>query len=127
MALNYLYDEKYEVLHVKVTDYFKTCDHHKAIREIAKFGMLLGRVKIIWDITQMEFDNIDLAFLQTIVRWHKRRSFLGGNTQVAIVSNYPLGQPIVQLFLILAKELNYKFRIFISVESALGWLNPDRE
>jgi hypothetical protein len=127
MTIDYLYDEQYGVLHVKVTGYLKICDHHMAIREIVKLGMYTDHVKIIWNINRMKFDNIDLKFLQTIVQWHQRRYFIGQNTQVAIVSNYPLGQPIVRLFLILAKELKQTFRTFISVESALDWLNSDRE
>ena len=122
MPIKISFDKPLNILIVKISGYLNLEDYESAMTEIVSCQDYPIDVDAMWDLTEMKFDNIDLAFQKEVIAWHRTRNNPRGEANIALVSDYSLAEPLVKLFTILSQELNMVMKSFKTIESAQSWL-----
>ena len=78
------------------------------------------------DLTEMNFDTVDLELQQKIVKMRTKFDLQRGDAKIAIVSNYPLGDVLVKLFLILMEEISQEVSSFKTKDDAMEWFQSSQ-
>jgi len=79
-------------------------------------------VNVLWDLTEMEFDNIDINFQKKLIALRQKRDKQRGTAKLAIVSDYILADPLIKLYTILSADLSQIVKTFRTIEDAQLWL-----
>jgi hypothetical protein len=123
MSIEFTYNKQLQTLIAQVHGYLKFEDIEHFMNEVLTSEEIPSDVNTLWDITKMEFDNIDMELQQKIVEMRKKFNLQRGKAKIAIVSNYPLGDIIVKLFLVLMEEISQDVSSFKTREEAMLWFN----
>ena len=121
MAIEITYDKQLQILIAKVHDYLSFEDIQNFMSEVLSSEDIPSDANTIWDITEMEFDNIDIELQTKIVEMRKKFDIQRGKAKIAIISDYRLGETLVKLFLILMKEISQDVNAFKTREEAMLW------
>ena len=125
MAMNLDFNQRQGVLSVTVRGYLTIEDIELNMLKLFSSDEYPRDVNTLWDIRDMSFDNIDIAFIKRMVSLRKKYNRVRGNARIAILSNYALAAPIVKLYVILSKGLSQQTMVFVSAEEAKLWLCSD--
>ena len=123
MAISFSYSPETNILNIKVTGYLTLDDYFSALTRLLESSEIPANVNAIWDIQEMEFDNIDIKFQQAIVDWHKQHNNPRSKARIAMVSDYSLGDPILKLFKQIGKEQYQEMEVFRTIDEAKLWLS----
>jgi len=121
MAIELTYDETLQILMARVHGYLSFEDIQAFMSKVLSSEQIPSDANTIWDITEMEFDNIDIDLQTKIVEMRKKFNIQRGNAKIAIVSDYQLGDILVKLFLVLMKDISQEVKAFKTREEAMGW------
>lgn len=121
MAIELTYDKQHQYITARVHGYLSIEDIQNFMNEVLSSEEMPSDANTLWDITQMEFDNIDLDLQTKIVELRKKFNIERGNAKIAIVSNYQLGDILVKLFLVLMEEVSQEVKAFRNSEQAISW------
>lgn len=122
MSYRLTYDKSLNILTAKIVGYPSFEDFQQVMYEITQSSEIPSDVNTLWDISDMEFDSIDLEFGQSLVEMRKKFNTQRGAAKIAIFSNYKLGEPLVKLFLIISKDISQSIRAFTTLEETQSWL-----
>ena len=122
MTIKILYDNKHKILTGKVTGYLVAEDYEKIIVKIIASKEYPSDVNILWDLNEMEFDNIDINFQKKLLAARQLINKKRGTAKVALVSVNNLADPIIKLYTIFSEELNQVVKIFRTIDEAQLWL-----
>ena len=123
MAIEIAYDKQFEFLLARVHGYLSFEDIQDFMTQVLSSEDIPSDANTLWDITEMEFDNIDLDLQTKIVGMRKKFNIQRGNAKIAIVSDYQLGEVLVKLFLILMEEISQDVSSFKTRDEAMLWFN----
>ena len=115
------YDKQLVFLLAQVRGYLSFEDIQGFMKEVLSSDDIPSEVNTLWDITEMEFDNIDYDLQTKIVEMRKKFNLQRGNAKIAIVSDYQLAEVMLKLFLILMEEISQEVKSFKTREEALLW------
>ena len=121
MTIELSYDKQHQILNADVHGHLKFEDLEHIMSKILTSAEIPSDANTLWDITDMQFDNIDIEFQEKIVEMRSRFDSQRGKAKIAIVSTYPLGEILVKLFLVLMKDISQDVSSFKSREDALLW------
>ena len=121
MAIEFTYDQQLKIIMTRVHGYLCIEDLNNFMSEVLSSEDIPSDANTLWDITEMEFDNIDIQLQEKIIAMRKKYDTQRGNAKIAIVSNYALGDIIVKLFLELAKDISLNVNAFKTREQAMLW------
>ncbi len=90
--------------------------------EIIESSEIPSDTNALWDVSDMEFNNITLEFQQQLIEMRKQIDEQRGTAKIAILSNYTLAEPLVKMYTILSKDLSQTTRVFMLEDEAKAWL-----
>lgn len=122
MALKISYDNQFHLLTCKVNGYLSIEDYENALQEIMSSTDYPCDVSTLWDLRDMEFDNIDIRFQEKLVEIRQKHVSKRAAAKIAIVYENRLAEPLVKMYAILSKELSQSTRNFTSIGEAMYWL-----
>jgi len=122
MALKISYDKQLHLLTCKVSAYLSIDDYENALQEILTSKEYPCDVSTLWDLRDMEFDNIDLRFQEKLVEIRQKYISKRAAAKIAIVYENRLAEPLVKMYAILSKDLSQNTRSFTSMGEAMYWL-----
>jgi len=122
MPINLTYDAKHNVLIAKVEGVLTVEAYQDALDEVVSSTEYPSDVNAIWDLTDMAFHNVDYEFEKRLIEIRSKLMHKRGTARLAIVSNYDLGRPLVELFLILTKGLSQEIELFETIDDALDYM-----
>ena len=122
MAIELTYDKQLKIIIARVHGYLSVENIENFLNKVISSTEIPSDANTLWDITEMKFDNIDIEFQQQIVNLRSKFDTQRGQAKIAIVSNYPLGDVLVKLFLILMKDISQNVMSFKTSEEAIHWL-----
>jgi len=122
MPIKLIYNQSQKFLTVRVEDHLSIGDVEAATLKILESEEFPPDVNTLWDVRQLSFEDIDIAFIKRLVAVRKKNKGLRGSPKIAILSNYALAAPIIKLYVILSKGLEEKTRVFKTLEEAELWL-----
>ncbi|VAW62141.1 hypothetical protein MNBD_GAMMA10-823 [hydrothermal vent metagenome] len=122
MAIEFVYNNQHKILTGKVSGRLLMDEVESAMKNIVTSADIPSDSNALWDVGDMEFDNIDFEFENRLVELIKNFNAARGMAKVAIVSGYELGAPIVKIFVILLSETSRNVRSFKTIEEAELWL-----
>ncbi len=123
MPIKLNYNQQHNFLSLIIEDVLSIDDIEQATLELFDSNEYSHDVNALWDIRELSFDYIDIAFVRQIVAMQKKYRGKRGKPKVAILSNYVLAAPIIKLYVIISKGLEQKTRVFKTVEEAELWLS----
>ena len=115
------YDKQLDFLLAQVRGYLSFEDVQGFMTKVISSEDIPSEANTVWDVTEMEFDNIDIDLQMKVIEMRKKFNAHRGDAKIAIVSDYKLGEVMVKLFLILAKELSQDVNSFKNREEAMLW------
>ena len=121
MAIELTYDQQLKYLLARVHCYLSFEDIQNFMSEVLSSEDIPSEANTLWDITEMEFDNIDYDLQTKIVEMRKKFNVQRGNAKIAIVSDYQLGEVMVKLFLVLMKEISQDVNSYKTRDEAMLW------
>ena len=121
MAIELTYDQQLKFLLAQVHGYLSFEDIQNFMSEVLSSEEIPSDVDTLWDITEMEFDNIDYDLQTKIVEMRMKFNVQRGDAKIAIVSDYQLGEVIVKLFLILMEQISQDVNSYKTREEAMLW------
>ena len=121
MAIELTYDQQLKYLLARVHGYLSFEDIQNFMSEVLSSEDIPSEANTLWDITEMEFDNIDYDLQTKIVEMRKKFNVQRGNAKIAIVSDYQLGEVMVKLFLVLMKEISQDVNSYKTRDEAMLW------
>ena len=123
MAIELTYDQQLKFLLAQVRGYLSFEDIQDFMSEVLSSEDIPSDTNTLWDITEMEFDNIDYDLQTKIVDMRMKFNVQRGDAKIAIVSDYQLGEVIVKLFLILMEEISQDVNSYKTREEAMLWFD----
>ena len=123
MAIELTYDQQLKFLLAQVRGYLSFEDIQDFMSEVLSSEDIPSDTNTLWDITEMEFDNIDYDLQTKIVDMRMKFNVQRGDAKIAIVSDYQLGVVIVKLFLILMEEISQDVNSYKTREEAMLWFD----
>ena len=121
MAIELTYDQQLKFLLAQVHGHLSFEDVQNFMSEVLSSEEIPSDVDTLWDITEMEFDNIDYDLQTKVVEMRMRFNVQRGDAKIAIVSDYQLGEVIVKLFLILMEQISQDVNSYKTREEAMLW------
>ncbi|MCW8924224.1 MAG: hypothetical protein OQK69_11445 [Gammaproteobacteria bacterium] len=121
MAIELRYDQQFKYLLAQVNGYLSFEDVQNFMVLVLTSDEIPSDADTLWDITNMEFDNIDLDLQTKIIEMRKKFDDQRGNAKIAIVSDYQLGEVLVKLFLVLTEDIKQDVNAFKTREEAMLW------
>ena len=122
MSVKLTYDEVPNILTIKIIGTPSLDDFKNVFQKIMFSTDFPYDVNTLWDISEMDFETIDIEFEQALIEMRKPFNQQRGEAKIAIYSNYKLGEPLVKLFLILAKDISQAMRAFSTMDETRSWL-----
>ncbi len=122
MAVTLTYDADLQILIVKVNGYLSLDDYKDTAYRLLNSNEYPADVDAIWDLNEMNFDNIDLKFEEELVSLRQQHNEQRGHARVAIVSSNTLAEPMIKLFKIISNHLHQEIDYFTTMEAARIWL-----
>lgn len=122
MAIHSEYNQQHKFLVTRITGHLTINDIEKHMSEILNSSEHPADVNILYDLSDMQFDNIDIEFEQQLIKLREGINDIRGSAKLALVSNYVLGEPLIKLFTILSKDLNQLVQKFDTIQEAELWL-----
>jgi len=122
MSVKLTYDEAPNILTIKIIGTPSLDDFKNVFQKIMFSSDFPYDVNTLWDISEMDFETVDIEFEQALVEMRKPFNQQRGEAKIAIYSNYKLGEPLVKLFLILAKDISQAMRAFTTLDETRSWL-----
>ena len=121
VVIELTYDKQLKFLLARVHGYLSFEDIQDFMSEVLSSEDIPSDANTLWDITEMEFDNIDLDLQTKIVEMRKKFNLQRGDAKIAIVSDYQLGEVLVKLFLVLMEEISQDVSSFKTRGEAMLW------
>jgi len=122
MAITLNYDADLKILNIKVEGYLSLDDYKETAYKLLNSTEYPSNVNSIWDLDDMNFDNIDLKFEEEIVSLRQQHNEQRGHAKVAIVSANTLAEPMIKLFKIISSHLHQEINYYTTLEEAQIWL-----
>lgn len=122
MAIEFVYNNQNNILTAKVKGCLDIDEFEVFMKNLVSATDIPSDVNALWDIREMEFDNIDFEFENRLVERVKQFANVRGTAKAAIVSNYTLGYPLIKMLVILLEEISRNVKAFEVVEEAEHWL-----
>lgn len=122
MDLKISYDSQLLILTCTVTGYLTIESYQKALQEILSSNEYPCDVATLWDLRDMDFSNIDLAFQKKLVEVRRRFKTQRGAAKIALVYSDELAEPLIKQYSALSKDLSHSTKSFTSVPEAMYWL-----
>lgn len=122
MAITESYDKELNILTLKIVGYLKLNEYEDALIQLINSRKFPENANTLWDLRDMEFDNIDLAFQQKVIQLHKQLNNPRKLANIAIISDYELGSPIIKLFILQATNIYNSMHVFKTVDEGIAWL-----
>ena len=126
MAINFTYDNEHQVITAQVHGDLLSEDIERVMGEVLSSKEIPSNANTLWDLTEMNFDTVDLELQQKIVKMRTKFDLQRGDAKIAIVSNYPLGDVLVKLFLILMEEISQEVSSFKTKDDAMEWFQSSQ-
>ena len=123
MPIKFTYDTGSEILTVKLTGLVGLQEMQSVMMEILADKTIPEDTNAIWDVSEMEFNNITLEFQQQLVEVRKQIDERRGQAKIAILSNYALAEPLIKMYTILSKDLRQTTKMFMTEKEAREWLS----
>ena len=122
MAIEFVYNNQHNIITVKVIGCLIFDEFESFMNGLISSTDIPSDVNALWDIREMEFDNIDFEFENRLIELLKKFNRARGATKAAVVSNYALGDPLVKMFIILIEDISRSMCSFKTIEEAELWL-----
>lgn len=122
MAISLKYDSQSNVLQAAVAGTPTMDDLVESARELITGRNYPAEVNTLWDLSAMEFHMLDLDFATRVIEMRKVMVEHRAGAKIALLSNYALGKPILELYCILSAELAQPMKIFCNRDKAMKWL-----
>ncbi len=121
MPINMTYDKASKILNITLTG---TVELQEMIDTMHQFmsSDIPSDTNAIWDVSDMEFNNITYELQQNLIDARKRFDEKRGNAKIAIICDYTLAEPLLKMYTILSKDLSQVTRVFMRRKEALDWL-----
>lgn len=123
MPIQFTYDKGSEILIVKLTGLVGLQEMQSVMMQILADKSIPEDTNAIWDVSEMEFNNITLEFQQQLVDVRKQIDERRGAAKIAILSNYSLAEPLIKMYTILSKDLRQTTKMFMTEKEAREWLS----
>lgn len=122
MDLIISYDNQLNLLCLEVSGCLTVENYQMSLQNILDSNDYPCDVKILWDLTDVEFNNqdLDLAVLQKELT--ERLSVKRGFDKVALVSDNLYLESYIELLACVTKGLSHHAKIFKTIDIALYWL-----
>jgi len=122
MSIDLEYSNAQKILTIRVQGHLDADSFEAAAQNLVNSNEYCHNVNTIWDLRDMQFDNVDMKLMKQLIDVQKKYAERRGQAKIAILSNYSLAAPIVKLFIILSKNLRQHYRAFTSINEAEQWL-----
>ena len=122
MPIDLKYDSEAKVLIARLSGTVSLEEMTGASKEIVTSNSIPSNTNAIWDVSEMDFNNITYEFQQSLVEFRKKYDEQRGGAKIAILSDYTLAEPLVKMYTILSKDLSQTTQMFTSREAAIEWL-----
>jgi len=123
IKLNYNSSQKFLVL--RIEGQLSIDDVESTTFKIFESKEFPPDVNTLWDVRQLSFEDVDIAFLKRLIETRKKYTGQRGSPKIAILSNNALAAPIIKLYVILSKGSKEKTSVFKTFEEAELWLCQD--
>lgn len=123
MPIQFTYDKGSEILIVKLTGLVGLQEMQSVMMQILSDKAIPEDTNAIWDVSEMEFNNITLEFQKQLVEVRKQIDERRGQAKIAILSNYALAEPLIKMYTILSKDLRQTTQMFMTEDEAREWLS----
>ena len=123
MPIQYSYEPVSEILTVKLSGLVSLEEMHRTMLQILEDSEIPSDTNAIWDVSDMEFNNITLEFQQQLVGLREQINDRRGHAKIAILSSYALAEPLVKMYTILSRNLSQTTKVFMLKDDAVKWLN----
>ncbi len=122
MPIDMTYDKSSKLLTLKVTG---TVELDEMVDTLDNFmnSDIPSDTDAIWDLSDMEFNNITYELQQRLIDARRRFDEKRGDAKIAIICDYSLAEPLLKMYIILSKDLSQVTRMFMSKAEAMEWLN----
>jgi len=125
MPVKLIYNQSKKILIMRVEGQLSIDDVEVATLEIFESKEFPPDVNTLWDVRQLSFEDIDIAFIKKLIATRKKYTGQRGSPKIAILSNNVLAAPIIKLYVILSKAPKEKTCVFKTLEEAELWLCQD--
>ena len=122
MPIQYNYEPASEILTVKLSGQVSLDEMKAAMMQILEDSEIPSDTNAIWDVGDMEFNNITLEFQQELVGLREQINDRRGHAKIAILSSYTLAEPLLKMYTILSKNLSQTTKVFMLEDEAKQWL-----
>ena len=117
------YEAESQLLIVKLHGLVSLEEMQEATLRTVETDEIPSDTNALWDVSEMEFNNITLEFQQSLVDIRRQFDQKRGHAKIAILSNYALAEPLVKMYTIISKDLSQMTRMFMLEEEARQWLS----
>ncbi len=125
MPISLDYDNQSQLLVVNATGTLDLKQMEEALLEVVHSDSIPSSTNALWDVSEMEFNNITLELQQDLVAMRKNFDDVRGHAKIAILCEYALAEPLVKMYSILSQELSQETRVFNNRDEALNWLKDN--
>lgn len=122
MPIQFNYDPASEILNVKLSGLVSLDEMKQTMMQILEDSKIPSDTNAIWDVSDMEFNNITLEFQQQLVEIREQINDRRGHAKIAILSSYTLAEPLLKMYTILSKNLSQTTKVFMLEDEAKHWL-----
>ncbi len=127
MPIQYSYEPASEILTVKLSGLVGLEEMESTMMQILEDEDIPCDTNAIWDVGDMEFNNITLEFQQQLVGLREQINDRRGHAKIAILSSYTLAEPLLKMYTILSKNLSQTTRVFMLEDEAKQWLSEKEQ
>ncbi len=115
------YSEPDGLVRVTLSGDFAVDDFRQAMGEVVRIRQSVGPTHAIWDVTGLEFSQIDIDVLRRTSEARASFAPRRGSERVAVVVAGSIEQAIMKLFLDLSEDTETAQRVFTDPAAAEAW------
>ena len=121
MIESVIYSEAQGVVRVTLSGDFSVDDFRQAMGEVVRIRQTVGPTHAIWDVTGLEFSQIDIDVLRRTSEARASFAPRRGTERVAVLVSGSIEQAIMKLFLDLSEDTETAQRVFTDPAAAEAW------
>ena len=125
MPVSFTYDAERQVLIAKISGSMSLEEMRDSVPKLTGSQEYPPDVNTLWDLSEMEFHNIDYQFNEKLIDIRKTIADKRREAKVALLLVNQLARPVVELFRIMSEGLPQQTQIFTRREEAMKWLCDD--
>lgn len=122
MPIDSTYDKQNRMLRVRLSGQLSLQEMYSSISQLISSSDIPSDTNALWDVSDMEFNNITIDFQRELIEYRKQHAAPRGNAKIAILCTYSYAEPLVKLYTILSKELIQQTKMFRVEQDAIDWL-----